>query len=153
MNTDGKHGKEARLIPLTTVEQFLALQASAARDQHTVICPSHLIVKNEMIVGYASIGNVAVLNCWVSTRHVNKFESVRLLREGEQRLAAQGYEWLILPVAKVSPFRRFVQKLGYYFLGESGFNLKRLRGAPAGEGAPPGARRENGEVQTVGRKG
>lgn len=124
---NGKQSNDARLVPLTSVEQFMALERAAGKDQHVVVCPTHLILKGDEIVGYASLGNVAVLNTWVCRGRVNKHESTRLLKEGERMLGQQGFEWVCLPVAKESPFRKFVKRLGYIVLGESGYNIKRVK--------------------------
>lgn len=129
---------DARLVPLTTVEQFKALQDCARQDNHIVVCPTHLVVKGEQIVGYGSVGKVPMLNCWVHSKHVNKFESIRLLREAETMLADRGAEFVILPVAKESPFRKFVKKLGYIVLGEAGYNIKRLQSKRVDPPSPEG---------------
>jgi hypothetical protein len=155
-----KNNNDARLVPLTTVEQFKALQAYAAQDGHIVVCPSHLVMKGSQIVGYGSIGSVPMLNTWVHSKHVNKFESLRLLREAETMLAEGGAKFVILPVAASSPFRKFVGKLGYTTLGDASYNIKRLkpqagsspssRPSPPGEGELSAEQLRNGTVQTSG---
>ncbi len=121
-----RHGSDARLVPLTTPQEFKDLQRYAAEDEHIVVVPSHLVMKGSQIVGYASVGSVPMLNCWVHSKHVNKHESVRLLRECEDMLAERGAQFCILPVAENSPFRPYVNKLGYTTLGSASYNLKQL---------------------------
>lgn len=117
---------QAELVEITDLAQLEALKVAAASDGHTAIVPTHVIVKRGEIVGYASIGAVPVLNVWVHSQKVVKFESVRLLREGEAMLKERGYRFVILPVAENSPFRPYVQKLGYHTLGNASYNIKQL---------------------------
>lgn len=117
---------QAELVELTDLAQLEALKLAAASDGHTAIVPTHLVMKRGEIVGYASIGAVPVLNVWVHSQKVVKFESVRLLRQGEALLKERGYQFVILPVAENSPFRPYVQKLGYHTLGNASYNIKQL---------------------------
>ena len=122
------HGDaNAQIVPIATAEQFVDLAKMAKADRHTVVIPSHLVIKKGEIVGYGSIGAVPMLNVWVHSRKVNKFESVRLLHEAEQMLAKGGAQFVILPCANDSPFRKYVGKLGYTELGNASYNLKRLK--------------------------
>jgi len=120
----------AQVVPLTTQEQYQALLCAAAEDHHTVVGPTHIVVKGGQVVGYGSLGAVPMLNVWVHSAHVNKFESVRLLRQAESMLAALGARMVILPVDENSPFRKYVTKLGYKNLGNASYNLKILPAPP-----------------------
>ncbi len=116
----------ATLQPIQTTTQLILLGQRAAEDDHVVIHPTHLIEKEGEIVGYVSAGAVSMLNCWVHSQKVNKFESFRLLTEAEQLMAAQGHRVICLPCAHTSPFRPYIERRGYTHLGQSGFNLKRM---------------------------
>lgn len=118
----------ATLRPLRAGE-LPALERAAAADAHRVIAATHLVEKDGAIVGYASVGSVLMLNTWVARGRVTARESFALLRECELKLAAQGAEYICLPVGMDSPFRPLVAGLGYTPLGESGYNLKHVKSA------------------------
>ena len=109
-----------------TPDDVLPLELAAASDHHTVIVPTHVVKRDGEIIGYGSIGTVPMLNVWVHSTKVNKFESLRLLREAEAIAKAQGAAYVIMPVSEESPFRPYVARMGYTTLGSASYNLKKL---------------------------
>ncbi len=113
----------ACLRPIT-LEDLVALRQAAAEDEHRVVAPTHVIVRGERIVGYASIGAMCLVNCWVDSRTVVARESVECLREIERLAFGTGAEAICLPCAVESPFMNYMGKLGYTRLGLSTYNVK-----------------------------
>jgi hypothetical protein len=116
---------DAQLRPMTLAD-LPALVEAAKQDDHVVICPTHVITKKGEIVGYVSIGSVWMVNAWVDSRRVNRFESTRLLRESEEVAEQMGGAAICVPCAQTSPFYPYMKRLGYDVLGFSSFNLKML---------------------------
>lgn len=116
----------ARIVPLASHEDAQRLVGAAASDEHIVVAPTHLVMKGEEIVGYGSLGAIRLVNVWVHSRKVNKFESVRLLREAEEILRGHGAGVVCMPCDQKSPFRPFMPRLGYAPLGHALYCLKNL---------------------------
>ena len=78
------------------------------------------------MIGYGSVGSVAMLNVWIDSRKGTARDSLYLLREAEGMMAGLGAKIICLPVAQTSPFLPHVERLGYTPLGWASYNLKRL---------------------------
>lgn len=101
------------------------LQEAAAGDNHIVIFPSHVAEQSGEIVGYASIGMVPLLHCWLHSQKVRARDSFRLLREVEAE-AARISPVVMMPCATTSPFHPLMHRLGYHRLGPSDWHYKQL---------------------------
>ncbi|CAK0765725.1 conserved hypothetical protein [Gammaproteobacteria bacterium] len=112
------------LSPIRASE-FEALQRAAAADNHTVVGATHIIKRGSEIVGYGGISSLACLHVWVDSKRVRARESLDLLNLGENLAAGlTGQKTLLVPCANNSPFRPLLPRLGYGFLGESGFFVR-----------------------------
>lgn len=112
-----------------TAQDLEALRAVAAADDHQVVAPTHVAVRRqpdgtETIVGYASIGAIMLVNCWVDSRQVRARESASLLNVVENIAAEKGAQAIALPVAEQSPFYPHIERLGYTPLGWASYNVK-----------------------------
>jgi hypothetical protein len=112
-------------------EEFAALRAAAAADNHVVVDPTHVLKRGRgasaEMVGYAGIQHLACLHVWVDSRRVRARESLELLNLGENLAAGlTGQRKLLVPCSAESPFRPLLPRLGYQFLGESGFFVKEV---------------------------
>lgn len=112
--------------PITDRAQLEPLVAEAARDQHRVIWPTHLAIKQGEIAGYASLGTVALVNLWSHSQRMTNRDSITLWREMEQKARAIGFQAICVPCAEHSPFRPLMPRMGYGFVMESGFFIKSL---------------------------
>lgn len=119
----------AILSTIQSADEIQRLVTAAAEDDHIVVAPTHIVIKNDEIVGYASLGAIRMVNVWVHSKKVNKFESVRLLNEAENILRAGGAGVVCMPCAEHSPFRPYMQRLGYTPLGQAAYCLKNLNPA------------------------
>jgi hypothetical protein len=114
------------LRPLNTPEQLALLQEVAAQDNHTVVGATHLVWKDGQIAGYGSLGGIPVLNVWLDSRKVHARESLVLLNAAEAILANAGVRGVLMPCAENSPFKPYMQKLGYAELGETVMHIKQI---------------------------
>ena len=106
------------------LEDLPALQQAAAEDDHCVIAPTHLILKDSEIVGYMSICATPVVNAWVSTKKVKARDSITLLSVAESLAESKGEKRVILTCAQGSPFYPLMERFGYKRLGYTSLNLK-----------------------------
>lgn len=89
------------------------LAKAAHEDGHVVIAPTHILEKEDEIVGYLSMGVVPTVLTWMSTSRVNARDSVAVLNLIENLVAAQGQPLVCIPCWDQSPFHPFMEKFGY----------------------------------------
>jgi hypothetical protein len=89
----------------------------AHSDQHEVIAPTHVCLKEGRLVGYASLGAVALVLPWFHTAKCTARDSLYFINQGENVMAnafAGGGTGLIcVPVVTRSPFQPHMERLGY----------------------------------------
>ena len=105
------------LEPLRDEAQFQALLQAAAADDHVVIAPSHVATQDGQVVGYASLGSIAVVNVWLDSQRVKALDSLRLLKQAESVAKATGLRQYLMPCAHTSPFLPHMERLGFTKLG------------------------------------
>jgi hypothetical protein len=115
--------KEDALRLQDCIEQ---LTEAASADNHTVLFPSHVFVKGEEIVGYASVATMPVLNFWADSTKLHAADSVRMIEQGEAVCSHAGIRTMIVPCAEDSPFAAHMERLGYTKLGTTVLYRKEL---------------------------
>lgn len=123
--TDGstlRHFPQVR--PIADVRELEALAAAAKADDHDVLFPTHIARKDGEIVGYASIGALALVNVWAHSQRLRARESLTLLNLVENVAHALGQRTVCMPCAEQSPFRPLLPGLGYKNLGSASFHVK-----------------------------
>lgn len=107
--------KFARLKLLRTCSQDQVNNALtiAKYDNHDVICPTDLILKDGKVVGYMSIGAVPMVVGNFSTQHLRARDSFNLIHIAEQRLELAGAPSVIFPIELGSPFHQLFPEMGY----------------------------------------
>lgn len=117
--------------PLSTQQQFAALNEAAAADNHAVLFPSHVIQNADgAIVGYFSLVRMPVVNVWTSTKETTAKETLHLLSAMDGMLAdllkANPDPTYAMPCAEDSPYFDLMEKMGYKKLGKTVMFLKTL---------------------------
>jgi hypothetical protein len=101
------------------------LIGAAAADNHKVIDPTHVLLKDGKIIGYASLQHhVSLVNCWISSQDAGPLDSLCALSAVESIVAEHGCRGIVLPCDPASPFYSKLQKLGYQGLLQSTINVK-----------------------------
>jgi hypothetical protein len=101
------------------------LRAAAAADAHEVIDPTHVLVREGKIIGYASLAHhVSLVNCWISSAEAGPLDSLCALSAVESLVAEHGSRGIVLPCDTKSPFYSKLARLGYRTLGESTISTK-----------------------------
>lgn len=121
-------GQQRRTVldPIVSDAERRELLRAAATDDHVVIAPSHIARQAGQIVGYASLGSIAVVNVWLDSRRVTAFDSLRLLRASEEEARRLGLKQYLMPCAHTSPFYPHMERLGFKRLGFTSLNWKGL---------------------------
>lgn len=103
----------ASLQPIKSKDQLQWIIQLAAEDQHNVINPTDLVVKDGEIVGYMSIANTPMVVGHFSTKVLKSRDSFNLIHIAEhivKRTAGQNVVW---PVGINSPFYKYFPEMGY----------------------------------------
>ena len=101
------------------------LIAKAGRDNHTVIDPTHVALKDGQIVGYCSLSHrVSLVNLWLSSTEAGAIDSLTGLTAVESLCAEHGSAGIVMPCSENSPFYKKMGKLGFRTLGTSSVNVK-----------------------------
>jgi hypothetical protein len=116
----------ARLRRLgNATEAQIALEI-ARKDDHNLVCPSHLVVKNEKIVGHFSIMNAPFWFGHLSKEHVTPHDTFRLIHAVETTMAMSGSPHCLTLVGTESKLHPKMPELGYRFLGNADIFIKDL---------------------------
>jgi hypothetical protein len=103
-----------------------AVKDAAAADNHTVIAPTHLMVKGEKLLGYLSIAGLPNVHAWFDTKHPHALDSLKMIEMGELTLREKNITAYSLLCAEESPFTPHLERMGFTKLGTSVLYLKRL---------------------------
>ena len=102
------------------------LIAEAAKDNHIVIAPTHVIRKGDDIVGYASVGGMPLVHWWLDTKKGTAIDTVRIQKECEKALKNTGVNVYQILCSNESPYILVMEKLGYKLLGQSNLYVKEI---------------------------
>lgn len=122
----GVDSEDGRLIPLkaTNQQEAQALQVlvedlvnAAARDNHTVLGATHVMVRGERVVGYLSLGGQMTVQCWFHSAIKNPRHSKDMIRHAETLMRNSGVKNYVVCCAAESPFTPNMERLGFTKLG------------------------------------
>jgi hypothetical protein len=103
-----------------------ALKGAAATDSHTVIAPTHVMMKGEKLLGYLSIAGLPNVHAWFDTKHPHALDSLKMIEMGELSLREKNITAYSLLCAEASPFTPHLERMGFTKLGTTVLYLKRL---------------------------
>lgn len=111
--------------PLTQADKE-ALVVAAAKDDHGVLYPTHVILKNNEIVGYFSLCITPLVNVWFDSKKLNARDSLNAISVIENIARLSGFKELVVPCQEQSPFFKLMNKMGYTDLGPTHMTRKEL---------------------------
>lgn len=111
-----------KLVPFKA-EDLEVLTKCAAADDHSVIAPTFLVVKDKTIVGY--VGSVQSILIWLDTQRCKARDSAMVLNTIENIMVGHGAQIIGMPCVDKSPLRPYLEPLGYTDIKASMF-LKNL---------------------------
>lgn len=100
----------------------------AELDGHAVVGPSHVVVKNGRLAGYASLARVPLLLTWLDGRAIVARDTQYLLNMCENAAGNLAPDvTLCVPCAHNSPLRPYMPRFGYADSGQSwGLHFKKV---------------------------
>lgn len=103
---------KVRIRPWTPDDEA-ELGAAAARDNHGVAAPTHVVLKEGKIIGYLSINKVPTVLLWLDTKQTKVRDTIDIVNCYENLIAAFGWPGFLLPMQNNSPVKPFVEQAGY----------------------------------------
>ena len=110
-----------RLIKEEEIEQLIE---KAAKDDHQVVAPTHVIEKDGEIVGYMSIDAVPTVHSWFDSKVLKVRDSAVVDLQLKAIMNNNGIEHYFMPCASISPFRTVMESAGYKKLYDSTIFIK-----------------------------
>jgi len=101
------------------------LQKAALADAHILIYPTHLVTRDDKIVGYFSI-KPPYATVWCSTKDITARDSVHLMGVLDALAAQMGCVDYIMFCANDSNYAPVLHKLGFSNLGSAVLGYKKL---------------------------
>lgn len=102
------------------------LELAAADDHHTAVAPSHVVRKDQQIVGHLAINTIPAVSLWLHSQKVRAREAYQVGQFVENFLAGCGARAFMIPCPLNSPLRKYMQEVGYVSAGEHELFLKNL---------------------------
>jgi hypothetical protein len=115
-------GRRVRVRPVQSPADVQALMAAAEADDHIVLWPTLMAEKDGQIAGYASVGQVALVN----TKLITARDSYQLVGKLEEHVRQAGFPAMCFPCAHRSPFKPLMPRLGFTHVYDAGFWFKPL---------------------------
>ena len=113
--------------PLTTPEDFAKLTDVAAKDNHGVYYPSHIVEKAGEIIGYLSVCKIPLVELWAHTEKAKPLDSMIMVNAGENLVRMLGQEHVFTTIGSNSNFRPVVERhLGYSKIYDTTVFVKKL---------------------------
>lgn len=108
-----------------------ALSRLAASDDHEPAHPTHVFLKDDEIVGCASVWNVPLVLPWFHTEKCCARDSRYFINQMENLVAslmpANGHGTICVPFADGSPFQAYIKRLGYVNAGQFSLTFKKVK--------------------------
>ncbi len=101
------------------------LEKLAKADDHALILPTHVIERDKNMIGYLSVACIPTVIIWMDSVRANIRDSMAVMNFYENTVADRGGTCVIIPCNEKSPFRPYVEKVGYVDL-RCGMFLKQL---------------------------
>ena len=94
-------------------EDVPILEKLAAADKHALILPTHVVERNYQMIGYLSVGAVPTVIVWLDTDRASIRDSMAVMNFYENAITDRGGSHVIIPCNDKSPFRPYVENVGY----------------------------------------
>ena len=102
---------------ITTIDQLTEAKELATRDQHDLVAPTHVVVKEGKVIGHVSIAGAPLLICHFAMGMAEALDTFTVVHVAEQMLELGGAKEMLTVVSPISPVYPNMKKMGYKYLG------------------------------------
>lgn len=114
--------------PITTAEEWLALNAVMDSDSHSCFLPTHILRDNQgVIAGAFSVQCAPVLFFWIHSHRHNALAAAHGYALAEAEFRKRGHARILLYLEKDSPFYPYLSRVGYEEHGDVTLLTKSLQ--------------------------
>lgn len=104
------------VVKMTTLDEYNTLVKVAAQDNHNhVWFPTHLIYKDNTIIGYLSISQTVI--CWIDSKRGTARDTIETIGIVDAILNDRGIKQWMIPCQHNSPYFNHMEKLGFKPMG------------------------------------
>jgi hypothetical protein len=111
--------------PIITKAALDAVQAAAAEDSHTLLCPTHIVFRDGEIIGSMSVIAIPLVNIWAHSQKSNVRNTVEIINAarniGRQKNNGLPVVTICAPISPISPL---MPKLGFTKYGDTTIYLE-----------------------------
>ena len=105
--------KVPSVLPVTCPELRVKVVEAGKEDNHDVSVSTHYLVKNGEIVGAWNLGAIPLVMNWQHSKKINARDSLYLQETLDALMRERGHKVYLSACAADSPYRPFMNKLGY----------------------------------------
>lgn len=112
---------------ITSEGQIAVAQELAKENKHDFLSPTHVITRDDKVVGHASIAAIPFTHVCFS-QHMQAEDSFLAIHQIESIVEERGGKYIVTPVGKDSPFHSTMTnpKMGYRLLANVDLFIKEL---------------------------
>lgn len=107
-------------------EEMADLQAASESDNHGLVYPTHIIRKNEEILGSVSMGAGPLVFWWMDSKKAKALDSVRAIKRIEDEYRSYGFKRAFVLCDEESNYFPHMEKMGNHFLLKSNIYVREL---------------------------
>jgi hypothetical protein len=100
-------------IAAFTEAGFAEVKQAAFDDGHASYGVTHVIEKNNEIIGHLSVGGIPTVLVWMHTKKANAFDTHRAMQFFQDELRLRHAKGLIVPCPVGTPLYAYMEKAGY----------------------------------------
>lgn len=100
-------------IRLCKPEDVPILEKLAKADDHAILLPTHVVERDHQMIGYLSMANIPMVIVWMDSVRANIRDSIAAMNFWENSVSDRGGPAVIVPCNDKSPFRPYIEQVGY----------------------------------------
>lgn len=105
---------------------YTEVRTAMHADKHACIAPTHVVRKEDRIIGALSLGAYPTCLVWMHTKDAHMRDALDAMRFYENAVFSTNYRGIIVPCAKHSPLRPYLERVGYKNAGEFDLLFKEI---------------------------
>jgi len=100
------------ILRIQNQDDFKATVQAAEADEHIVLNPTHMLVRNNEVIGGWSLGGTPLVTIWNHTQKISARDTMMMNPVLDSIMKQQTTSYLIA-CTESSPYNKYMEKLGY----------------------------------------
>ena len=98
---------------IKTIEELKLVIEEGKKDNHSLLNPTHVVKKNNEIIGAWSLAGVPLVTAWNKTDSVNKRDSLQIQNIVNALMSEKNQDVYLIACDKDSNYTKFMERVGY----------------------------------------